>query len=132
MKKNLQMKKWDKIYTIGRISNEHSLYNLAIFFTDDLRIGDELIWITDYKVTQIAFNQALVYKDPWEKIVISSQDFDDVISHFKINAEIFYKLCEAWLKIYPQYPDTLDLTQEGSKFTFEFDTKDGHQIVAVE
>lgn len=100
---------------------------LASLLSQEIRVGDNMKWVNDpgYR----AGNASHSYTENSD-LLINMEFFDDM-PPFRINKDLFLKLVKAWMEIYPQYPDRIDLTQEDNRFTFEFDTKDGHQVIVI-
>lgn len=129
----LIIKKISQTYSIWSIQGL-ALDHLALFLTGEVRDGKELEYFNDLNIRNICYNESCIYKDDVEEdlFIISSENYEDGIPDFKIKNDKLQRLIDAWIKVYTQNPDKIDLMQEDDKFTFEFDTKDGHQVVVVE
>lgn len=129
------MTKWDKIYSLlhDRVENI-DLDNLGLFLMHEVRSGHELKWFNDPELYRISYNESTIFRknDDKDILCITSQTLGEVIPDFEIKKDTLQRLMDTWMKISKQYPDTIDITQEDNKFTFEFDNKDGHQKMVVE
>lgn len=111
-----------------------ALEHLALFLAEEVRYGDELKWFKELDFGRICYNQSCIRIDDKESnfFYIYSQDFADIFPEFKIERNRLQAIINAWVKIYDLLPETIELTQKGNKFTFEFVTKYGLQKIVVE
>lgn len=107
-----------------------SLINLGVLLSDETRTYNDISWVENPEIESQTGNESHSYKEDGNIVV--TIDYLDDSPPFRVKEDTFLKLAKTWLELYRQRPNRIDLTQEGNKFTFEYDSPEGHQKIVIE
>lgn len=110
--------------------NPLPLINLGVFLDINIRPRDNINWIND-PMSEGIWGIESDCSIEGNNVIVTIDYLDD-IPPFITTRDLFYRIVQKWQEIYPLFPSRIGLIQEDNKFTFEYETEEGHQKIVIE